>query len=263
LPRIAAGSVVWCQGFSEPQAGTDLAALRTRAERTNDGYVINGMKIWTSYAVKADWCFLLARTSSERKAISVFLVPMNSQGIRVVESPGLCEAGHLNEVFFDNVKVPASALVGEEGRGWELVTHALSFERVGLPRYHWGRKVLERAIRQLMSEGRFEGETVKVAAGRIAAKLEAARVLTYLVVDGRVRGEPPTVDSNIQRVIAAEACAELMSFLVEHLPDCLAGGDTYLEYFYRHQIAASIAAGTYELQLDLIAQRGLGLPRGR
>lgn len=263
LSRIAAGTVIWCQGFSEPQAGTDLAALQTRAERQGDVYVVNGMKIWTSYSYKADWCFLLARTGAERKAISVFLVPMNSPGVSVVPFPGMPEYGHLNEVFFDNVEVPAANLVGEEGKGWEIITTALSFERVGLPRYHWGRKVLDRAVEQLKREGRFDDPIVRAAAGRIVAKLEAARVMTYVVVDQRAKNQPATVDPNIQRVTAAQACLDLMNFLMEHTPDCLAGGERYLELFYRGQIAATIAAGTYELQLDLIAQRGLGLPRGR
>lgn len=263
LKRIATGEVIWCQGFSEPQAGTDLAALQTKAERVGDKYIVNGMKIWTSYSYKADWCFLLARTGAERKAISVFLVPMNSPGISVVPFPGMPEFGHLNEVFFEDVEVPAANMVGEEGKGWEIITTALSFERVGLPRYHWGRKVLDTAVAQLQREARFDEPLARAHAGRIVAKLEAARVLTHVVIDQRVKQTTATVDPNLQRVTAAEACLDLMNFLMEYLPDSLAGGEKYLELFYRHQIPATIAAGTFELQLDLIAQRGLGLPRGR
>ncbi|BCW91141.1 Putative acyl-CoA dehydrogenase FadE17 [Alphaproteobacteria bacterium SO-S41] len=261
LTRIASGNVTWSQGFSEPQAGTDLAALKTRAERTNSGFKINGMKIWTSYARRADWIFLLARTGPERKSISCFLVPMTSPGIKVVPFPGLVEEGHLNEVYFDDVEVPESALVGEESKGWDVIRHALNYERVGLPRYHWARRTLDTAVAQLKKEGRFSDPIVRAAAGRIVAKCEAARLLTYLVVHQRITGED-TVDPNVQRLTAAEACLDLMSFLMEYTPDCLAGGDPMLENFYRSQIAATIAAGTYELQLDLIAQRGLGLPRG-
>lgn len=261
LKRIATGEVIWCQGFSEPQAGTDLAALQTKAERVGDKYIINGMKIWTSYSYAADWCFLLARTGPERKAISVFLVPMNSPGVSVVPFPGLPEFGHLNEVFFEDVEVPIGNLVGEEGKGWNIITTALSFERVGVPRYHWGRKVLDTAVAQLQREGRFDDPIVRAQAARMVAKFEAARVLTYLVVDQRINNVEGSVDPNVQRVTAAEACLDLMNFLMEYLPDSLAGGERYLELFYRHQIPATIAAGTYELQLDLIAQRGLGLPR--
>jgi alkylation response protein AidB-like acyl-CoA dehydrogenase len=262
LTRIASGKVQWAQGFSEPQAGTDLAALKTRAERTNGGYKINGMKIWTSYVLGAHWIFLLARTGPERKAISCFLVPRDLPGISITSFPGLVEDGHLNEVYFDDVEVPASALLGEESKGWDVILHALKYERVGLPRYHWARQTLDLAVQQLKDEGRFADPVVRAAAGRIVAKCEAARVLTYLVVQQRMANEE-TVDPNVQRVTAADACLDLMNFLVEYTPECLAGGHRMLENFYRAQIASTIAAGTYELQLDLIAQRGLGLPRGR
>lgn len=262
LKRIASGTVIWCQGFSEPQAGTDLAALQTKAEREGNGYLINGMKIWTSYSYKADWCFLLARTGPGRKDISCFLVPMDSPGISVVPFPGMPEVGHLNEVFFQDVRVPASALVGEESLGWQVITYALAYERVGLPRYHWGRKVMDTAVAQLQSEGRFEDTLVRAAAGRIIAKLEAGRVLTYVVVNHRIDETDPGVSPNVQRITAADACLDIMNFMAEYIPDHLAGGNQYLELFYRGQTAATIAAGTYELQLDIIAQRGLGLPRG-
>jgi alkylation response protein AidB-like acyl-CoA dehydrogenase len=114
----------------------------------------------------------------------------------------------------------------------------------------------------LQGEGRFDDPIIRAAAGRIVAKLEAGRVLTYVVVNHRVDDTDPGVSPNVQRITAADACLDIMNFLVEYLPDCLAGGNNYLQLFYRGQTAATIAAGTYELQLDIIAQRGLGLPRG-
>src|ERR1700722_16092757 len=259
LKRIASGNVIWCQGFSEPQAGTDLAALQTSATKTPTGYRINGSKIWTSYAHMADWCFLLTRTGPERKNISVFLVPMTACGVAVTPIPGLCEDGHMNEVFFSDVDLPQSALLGEEGKGWEIITFALGYERGGAPRYHLGRIALDRAVARLKREGRFSDPLIRAQAGRIVAKLEAGRLLNYAVVDRRVKDRPPGVVGNVQRVTTAEAILDLMDFLVEHLPDCLAGSDRYLAFSYRSQISGTIAAGTYELQLDLIAQRGLEL----
>jgi alkylation response protein AidB-like acyl-CoA dehydrogenase len=263
LGRIASGNVIWCQGFSEPQAGTDLAALQTSATRTENGYRISGQKVWTGYAHMADWCFVLARMGPERKNISTFLVPMDVPGVTVTPIPGLCEDGHMNEVFFDNVEVPRSALLGQEGKGWEIITFALGYERVGAPRYHFGRIALDRAVAQLKQEGRFSDPLVRAAAGRIVAKLEAGRLLNYAVVDLRVKDRPAGVVGNIQRVTTAEAILDLMDFLVEYLPDALVGGDRYLTFSYRSQVSGTIAAGTYELQLDIIAQRGLGLPRER
>ncbi len=261
LKGISSGKVIWCQGFSEPNAGTDLAALRTRAERQGDHYIVNGSKIWTSYARLADWCFLLARTGPSRKEISIFLVPMTTPGISVTSFPGLIKDGHLNEVFFTDVKVPVSARVGEEGQAWEIISHALSYERVGVPRYHVGLETLGMAVDQLKAEGRFDDPIVQSRAGMIAAEFEAARVLTYLVVDQRVKRVAPTMDGNLSRVASLHAVVNLMDFLVEFVPDCLAGGNILLEDYYRINVPAGITGGTNEIQLDLIAQRGLGLPR--
>jgi alkylation response protein AidB-like acyl-CoA dehydrogenase len=261
LLGISSGKVIWCQGFSEPSAGTDLAALKTRAERHGDHYILNGSKIWTSYARKADWCFLLARTGAGRKEISVFLIPMNTPGISVTSFPGLIKDGHLNEVFLTDVKVPVSARLGEEGGAWKITTYALSYERVGVPRYHAGLEALDLAIQQLKDENRFDDPVMQARAGQIVSKFEAARLLTYRVVDQRVRRIPDTSEANLCRIAALEAVEELMDFLAQYVPDCLAGGNPLLEDYYRINIPAGITGGANELQLDLVARRGLGLMR--
>lgn len=262
LGRIAGGQVIWCQGFSEPNAGSDLAAMRTRAERRGDVYVINGSKIWTSYSASADWCFLLARTADEKKAISAFLLPMSTPGVSVHPIPGLTEKGHLNELFFTDVEVPVSSRVGEEGKGWEIVTYALNYERVGVPRYQWARAVLDRAVERLQREGRFDDEPVRAAAGRVLAACEAARMVTYVVVDQRARGLPPTPDASVSRLASVDCTHMLNDFIAEYLPDALLDGDPVLNVFYRFNMAASIAAGTYEIQAGIVAQRCLELPKG-
>ena len=264
LGRIAGGDVIWCQGFSEPQAGTDLAALQTRATRTDTGYLINGSKIWTSYAQTADWCFLLARTGPERKAISVFMVDMRTPGIEVVPIPGLVEEGHIHEVFFRDVEAPFSALLGEEGKGWDIATTALGFERVGIPRYQLGRTAMDGAVAKLKREGRYDDPLVRANAARIIAKLEAARWLTYLVVHQRATNQPASVDTNIARVTNAEAMTDTLNFLMDYVPDCLTSNDDpFLRLFYRYGITNTITSGAYELQLNMIAQRALNLPRSR
>jgi alkylation response protein AidB-like acyl-CoA dehydrogenase len=261
LLGISSGKVIWCQGFSEPAAGTDLAALKTRADNHGDDYIINGSKIWTSYARKADWCFLLARTGSGRKEISVFLIPMSTPGISVTSFPGLIKDGHLNEVFLTDVKVPVSARLGEEGGAWKIITYALSYERVGVPRYHAGLEALDLAIQQLKDENRFDDAVMQARAGLIVSKFEAARLLTYRVVDQRVRRIPDNSEANLCRIAALEAVEELMDFLAQYVPDCLAGGNPLLEDYYRINIPAGITGGANELQLDLVARRGLGLMR--
>jgi len=262
LQGIAGGTVIWCQGFSEPNAGTDLAALRTRAERDGDHYVVNGSKIWTSYARVADWCFLLVRTGTARKELSILLVPMDTPGISVSSFPGLIKDGHLNEVFLTDVRVPVENRLGEEGQAWEIVMHALAYERVGVPRYHTGLQALDLAVAQLKAEGRWDTDPVaRSQAGMIVAKFEAARMLTYLVVDQRVKRLPPNTDANLSRVVSLTAVTDLMNFIADYVPDCLAGGDRLLEDYYRINIPAGITGGTNEIQLDLVASGGLGLPK--
>ncbi|MFD2138410.1 acyl-CoA dehydrogenase family protein [Novosphingobium resinovorum] len=256
--------MIWCQGFSEPNAGTDLAALRTRAELDGDHYVVNGSKIWTSYARRADWCFLLTRTGPGKKDITILLVPMDTPGISVTSYPGVIKFGHLNEVYFTDVRVPVENRVGAEGQAWEIVSHALAFERVGVPRYHTGLDALDRVVERLKAEGRWDDDpVVRARAGRLVAQFESARMLTYLVVDQRVKRAPPSTDSNLARVIALAAVNEMMDFIAEYAPEALTGGDLLLEDYYRINIPAGITGGTNEIQMDLVAQRGLGLPRGR
>jgi len=262
LGRIAGGQVIWCQGFSEPGGGSDLAGMKTKAERQADGgYLVNGSKIWTSYSPSADYCFLLARTGEQRKAISIFLIPMNLKGIEIQTYPGLVGKGHLNQVFFTDVAVPDSMRMGEEGQAWEIITYALRFERVSVARFHIGRKVLDRAVAQLQREGRFNDTAVRVRAGRIAAMLEAGRLLSYYVIDQRAKQGSDDVNGNIARVSVSQATQELQAFIMDYTPDALTGGDYVLREFFRANLSSTIAAGAYEIQLNLIAQGALNLPR--
>ena len=181
---------------------------------------------------------------------------MDTPGISVTSFPGLIKDGHLNEVFFTDVEIPVANRVGEEGQAWQIVTHALSFERVGVPRYHVGLEALNLVIEQLKAEGRYDDPIVRSRAGMIAAKFEGARMLTYLVVDQRVKKQPPSTDANLSRIWSLEAVVDLMNFMMEFVPDCLTDGDPLLEDYYRINIPAGITGGTNEIQMDLVAQRG-------
>ena len=195
------------------------------------------------------------------ESFSVFLLPMKTPGISVTSFPGLIKEGHLNEVFLTDVKVPVSARLGDEGGAWKVITYALSYERVGVPRYHAGLEALDLAIQQLKREGRFDDPVMQTRAGQLVSRFEAARLLTYRVVDQRVRRVPDNSEANLCRIAALEAVEELMDFLGQYVPDCLAGGDALLEDYYRINIPAGITGGANELQLDLVAHRGLGLTR--
>ena len=138
LPPIAHGEVIWCQGFSEPEAGSDLASLRTAARRDGDGWTVSGQKIWTSYATMAQWCFLLARTSKGEKkqqGLTIFLVPMDDPAIQVRPIRAMFGPHHLNEVFFDDLQVTEADVLGPVDGGWSIVQDVMSFERVGIARY--------------------------------------------------------------------------------------------------------------------------------
>ena len=267
LPPMTSGDVIWCQLFSEPNAGSDLAAMRTKAERIgNDRYVINGMKLWTSYALIADYGFLLAKTGEAKKDISVFLVPMNTPGITIRPFNSITEKGHCNEVYFDNVEVPAECMVGQEGRGWDVVRYALNYERVGVQRYHVAAEEMKTAMAELKRQGRLDDPGVMVDAGMALAACEACRLISYDVVDQRARGAAPNEDSSVARMAMTECTRAVHAFVARYLPEAISGemvgGNYGLFKFYQFIIASSIAAGAYEIQCDQVATRQLGLSRG-
>jgi len=262
LPPITAGTALWCQGFSEPGSGSDLASLRTRAERRGEDYLVNGQKIWTSYAGLADTCFLLCRTSEDRKkGISILLVPMDTPGITVRQIPSLIGEGDIHEVFFDDMVVPASARLGEEGQAWEIIAYSLVNERLGIPRYSLARAALDRAVEVLKAQGGWAGEAVKIEAAHAAALCEAARNASYAIVTRRAHGEAIGAESSSARFATVMAERRVADFIVEYLPEALADAHPYLKMHHQRAIVAGIAAGAAEIQLNIIAGDVLGLPR--
>lgn len=260
IPPMAQGRTLWCQGFSEPEAGSDLAALRTRADLDGEIYRINGQKIWTSYAGHADTCFLLARTSPGKRGISIFLLPMDTLGITVRQIPSIIGEGDIHEVFFDDVELPASAMLGEEGQAWSIIREALSLERVGIPRFALASRMLHRAVAQLRREGRFDRGAIDQAA-RAHAACEAARLGSYSIIDQRCQGRIPGPEASATRFGTVTAERLVAEFVVEHLPQSLAGGDGMLLAHHQRAIVAGIASGAAEIQLNLIATELLELPR--
>lgn len=269
LPPIRAGQAVWCQGFSEPSAGSDLAALRTRAVPVPGGYRVSGAKIWTSYAGHADTCFLLARVpvadgGAEGKAgIVILLTDMTAPGIQVKQIPALIGEGDIHEVFFDDVFVPDTERLGEEGQAWEIINYALQNERVGIARYEFSRRMLDRGVARLKTAGRWRDPTVQEAAGRALMLCEAARLLVYRIVDGKARDLPADAYGAIARWAVVLADNGVNDFLTEFLPDGLLGEDPVQVAHHQRAIAAGVASGAAEIQLNLIARRWLELPSER
>jgi alkylation response protein AidB-like acyl-CoA dehydrogenase len=260
IPPIAAGQTIWCQGFSEPEAGSDLASLRTRAEKDGSIYRINGQKIWTSYASQADTCFLLARTSIGKNGISVFLVPMNTPGITVRSIPSVIGEGDIHEVFFDNVEVASEAMLGIEGQAWEIARAALSMERVGIPRFALATRMLHRGVARLQRGARFERGAVESAA-KARAACEAARMYSYSIIDKRRHGMTIGAEASAARYSTVMAERLVAEFVVEFVPEALSGGDPMLLSHHQRAIVAGIASGAAEIQLNLIATELLNLPR--
>ncbi|MDP3675710.1 MAG: acyl-CoA dehydrogenase family protein [Novosphingobium sp.] len=262
LPAITGGTALWCQGFSEPGSGSDLASLRTRAERVGEDYHVNGQKIWTSYAGLADTCFLLCRTGEDRKkGISILLVPMDTPGITVRAIPSLIGEGDIHEVFFDDVRVPATALFGDEGQAWEIIAFSLVNERLGIPRYRLARAARDRAVAVLKAQGGWSGEAVRIEAAHAAALCEAARTASYAIVTKRAQGEAVGPESSSARFATVMAERRVAEFVVEYLPEALADAHPYLKMHHQRGIVAGIAAGAAEIQLNIIANDVLKLPR--
>jgi alkylation response protein AidB-like acyl-CoA dehydrogenase len=266
LNNIAQGKVLWCQGFSEPEAGSDLASLRTRAERHPDGgYVINGRKIWTSYAHSADWIFLLARMEGQggKGGVTCFLVRTDTPGLNFKTIRALHSAHDFHESTFDNARVPESARLGEEGKGWDVVTAALHHERVGQAHYSLSGRALHRAVEILKERGRFDDPVVQAQAASCLAMLEAAKMLVYKVIDQRAKKQPPTALTSIARTAMIRSNHAVANFVTSYVPDALAdGGDGRIRCAYKFALASGIASGAAEVQLNLISGRYLGLPKG-
>jgi alkylation response protein AidB-like acyl-CoA dehydrogenase len=273
LPPMAAGDVVWTQGFSEPGAGSDLAAVATRAEPRGDGFVVRGQKIWTSYAdAPADWCFLLARTSTtERRheGLSVLLVDMRSPGVTVRPIDTMAGPHEFNEVFFDDVVVPAGCLLGRPGQGWEIVTAGLAFERVGVARYARAGRVIELLVAHVRAAGLAGDPDVRRQLAELRVRYEAARLLSYRAISLQAAGQVPTVEASIARLhntqleqLVGHVGLEILGLggLLTHD----AAGAPLAGLVHRQwvrNVPTTIAAGTLEVQKNIIARRGLGLPR--
>ena len=278
LQPVARGEVQWCQGYSEPGSGSDLASLQTRAVSDGDDYVINGSKIWTSMAHRADWIMLLARTDPDapkHRGISFILVDMKSPGVSVRPIYNMAGGHDFNEVFFDNVRVPKRNLVGEEDRGWYVGVTLLDFERSGIDYSAISRRLLSELAEHLRNSHNDGGPMTRnpqmrnMLAERYV-EAEAARLLAYGVAWMQGQGLVPNKEASMSKVFGSETLQRVTSTGMEILGlyGQLRPGDKWAPLKGRvpenwmHSFSHTIAAGTSEVQRNIIASRGLGLPRG-
>lgn len=268
LANILAAREIWCQGFSEPGAGSDLAAIRTRARVEPEGFYVTGQKIWTSFAHIADWCFLLCRTTpgSERhRGLSYLLVDMRSKGISTRPLRQISGDDEFNEVFFDEVFVPRDNIVGAEGEGWKIAISTLMYERVVLT---FARQLQsEVALRELVARCGAEAEPgLRGELAREIARACAVRALAYEHLLEYAAGRSPGPEGSLDKLFWSESfqsisrlalrCRGIDAALRE--TEARAGADVH-RYLYSR--GRTIAAGTSEIQRSIIAERLLDLPR--
>jgi len=259
LPPISRGELVFCQGFSEPDAGSDLASLRTRAVLDGDRFVVDGHKIWTSSAYLADWIYLAVRTDPERprhEGISVLVADISTPGITVRRFPAL-GGGSLCEVFLEGVEIPRANLVGELNGGWHVLMHTLDFERVTSEKLGGVLWVLDRVEEHV-------GTPALLA--RLRGQLEAARLLSFRAAWLIDRGEPASAASAMAKLAGARVAQHVADAAVDMLGlDGLVDGvatapvEGRVAALYRAAVGATISGGTSEVQQLVVARRGLGL----
>jgi alkylation response protein AidB-like acyl-CoA dehydrogenase len=273
LPGIIAGDLVFCIGMSEPGAGSDLAGLQTRAVQEGDYYVLNGQKIWTSFAHLADYCYLVARTNADvpkHKGISEFIVDMHTPGISIKPIVDMTGAHHFNEVFFDNVRIPKQCLVGEKDRGWYQIAAQLDYERSGIERLMSNYPLLGAIKRYVQERGLGRSELVRHRLAQLHIEFTMGKFMVYKVAWLLSQGIIPNAESAAAKAYCtefeqrlAQTANELMGGYGQLLPGspwALLGGRVARAYLYAP--AYTIQGGTSTILRNIIAMRGLGLPPG-
>ena len=276
LPGILSGEETWCQGFSEPGAGSDLASLQTRAVRDGDDYVINGQKIWTSGAHHSQYMILLARTDPDapkHRGISYFVVDMKSPGISIQPLINMLGDHSFNQVFFENVRVPRANLIGEENRGWYVGTTTLDFERSSIATSVQMTHIVRDFATFVRGERGGANRLRQVPWLRLelaerAVEAQVARLLSYQVISLQKRDLIPNKEASVAKLYTSELDQRLLATGMKLLglygqrldPGAPLGGR--MARGYMAATASTIGGGTSEIQRNIIATRGLGLPRG-
>lgn len=263
LRPMLRGDELWCQGMSEPDAGSDLASLRTRAEIHDDHFLVTGHKIWTSGGEQADWCQLFVRTdpaARKHEGISALVVDMRSPG--VVTRPIVTMAGDrsFSEVFLDDVRVPRDALLGELDAGWRVATTTLGFERAGVARLHTMlRTKLDRLVRHLGDRGTGTDPLLRQDLAALHSHVECLRLLATRAVHAAERDRVPGPEGSLAKLLWSRIDQELATVAVRAL-----GCDAHADGWARELCASrslTIAGGTTEINKNIVAERVLGLPR--
>jgi alkylation response protein AidB-like acyl-CoA dehydrogenase len=280
LPEILSGEEIWCQGFSEPNAGSDLASVRCQAVRDGDRFIVNGQKIWTSYAQYASWCILLARTDTsapKHKGISFLLVDMRTPGITIRPLKQISGESEFNETFFDNVSVPVENLVGELNGGWKIAMTTLAYERG--PEDALGRQIrfkheLDRLLETASTLKRgdktaIEDPAIRQKLAKSIVEIELMRLNCLRSFSKALKGAPRGPEASMNKLYWSHVTQNMYEAALETVgplapltgPDPLAAADGRFQMSFLQSRAFTIYSGSSEIQRNIIAERVLGLPK--
>jgi len=279
LPRILSGEEIWCQGYSEPGSGSDLASLKTRAELVGDFFVVNGQKVWTSNAQFADWMFCLVRTdptAPKHKGISYVLIDMKTPGITVRPLVQMTGDKGFNEVFFEDVKVPRENLVGELNEGWRVANTTLSHERNMLGSSTRTQQMFQ-GLMQLARTRRRNGKpasadpVLRQRLADLAIRVESMKYHSYRQLTDLLRGRSPGIGASVNKLVSTELNHAICALAIEVLGDygTLDRKSRYVvnrgiwPYEFMFTLGLIIGGGTSQIQKNIISERGLGMPKGQ
>lgn len=274
LPHILNANEIWCQGYSEPGAGSDIASLTTEVEKVDDQWVINGQKIWTSNAHRADWCFLIARSDfsgTKHEGITCLLVPMDQDGIQMEQIHQANDQRGFNQWFLDDAVTDESMVVGEPGNGWEVVTTMSAFERTNLSSIFSTEQAFVDIFEYCQTETRngfplIEDPSIRRTLADFDARIQAQKKTYFRNVSKRSHTGMPGVESSMENLVDDEIRVDLFDFAVNILgPDASLWEDSHREGEWMNSkiwaIGMWIGAGTGDLQRNIIGERVLGLPK--
>jgi len=274
---VAKGDLIFCLGYSEPNAGSDLASLQTRAAEDGSEYVINGQKTWCSFAHYADYCWLAARTDLDaprHKGISMFIVDMKTPGITVRPLINILNCHSFNEVFFDDVRIPKENLVGEWNKGWYYLAMALDYERSSIGWAAGNQRIIEELV-GYVKEARRNGETfaqdplIRNKLAEVTVENEVARMMCYRIAWMYSKGLHPSYESSMSMVFVSEVMRRLANVgmrILGHYGELDVGSkwavlNARIMRLYLSSVSIGVGGGSNEIQRNIIAMRGLGLPR--
>jgi len=264
LPSILTADEIWCQGYSEPDAGSDLASLRTRAECDGDAFVVTGQKVWTSYAQFADWMFCLVRTDPAargRDGISYLLIDMKSPGISVRPLVQMTGDAGFNEVFLDAVRVPRDQLVGELHGGWAVANSTLKYERRMLGSSARTQHLLRGVVRLARARGKSRDPVVRQRLAALAGRVEAMRLHALRELTDDLAGRPLGIAASVTKLATTELNHDLARTALELLGSAGVRQGTWT-FEHMFTLGMIIGGGTSQIQKNIIAERGLRMPRG-